>query len=119
MDQCVIAQKLCKFTGQDTTSFIQDGLQVRPGTLNKFFAENDFKLKEQYIPYIVIYDDYDFECKLKEQCEQGSFIICGYNYSWLFNKCSGTANHVSVICSINSKSEKDNNIRSWTRELWT
>lgn len=106
IDQCVIAQKLCELTGQDATSFIQDGLQIRPGTLNTFFEENNFKLKEQYISCSKIYDEYDFECKLKEQCEQDSFIICGYNYSWLFDKRCGTANHVSVICSVNSESEK-------------
>lgn len=106
MDQCVIAQKLCELTGQDVVSFVQDGLRIKPGILNKFFVENGLKLKEQYISYAEIYDEYDFECKLKAQCEQDSFIICGYNYSWLFNKRSGTANHVSIICSVNSDLEK-------------
>jgi len=105
IDQCVIAKKLCELTGQDETSFIQDGLLIRPGILDIFFRENGFKLKEQYISYVEIFDEYDFERKLEEQCAQGSFIICGYNYSWLFSKCRGAANHVSVICSVNSEIE--------------
>ena len=103
MDQCAIAKELCKLTHQSLTSFIQDGLQIRPGILNRFFVENGFSLRENYISYTKIYDEYDFECKVEEQIEQKSFIICGYNYSWLYFKCGGSANHVSIICSINSR----------------
>ena len=102
-DQCAIAKKLCKLTGQDIDMLVKEGLKVKPGILNSFFTENGFKLQEKYISYTEMYDDYDFECKLQEQCAQGAFIICGYNYSQLFDRCKGTANHVSVVCSVNPK----------------
>lgn len=102
-DQCAIAKKLCKLAGQNMAMFVEDGLKLKPGILNSFFAENGFRLQENYISYTKMYDEYDFESRLQEYCTQGVFIICGYNYSRLFDRCKGTANHVSIVCSVNPK----------------
>lgn len=106
MDQCAIAKELCRLTHQSITSFIQDGLRVQPGVLNCFFEEKGYSLREKFISYTEIYDEYDFERKIHDQQIQKSFIICGYNYSRLFFKRNGSANHVSIICSLDSKAEK-------------
>lgn len=103
MDQWTIAQKLCELTRQDVSSFAKDGVIIKPDTLNAFFLRQGFKLHAQYTPFTEIYDEFAFECRLKNQCAQDSFVFCGYNYSWLFNKRNGTANHVSAICAVDSE----------------
>lgn len=103
MNQIMIAQQLCEITGQNMDLITQDGLHIEPGVLNAFFEKCGFFLEEEYISYNQIYDEYVFERILIEKHNKKEFIICGYNYSLLFNKYIGDAKHVSVICLINSK----------------
>lgn len=95
-----IAQELIRITEQNYETFLIEGMKLKQGDLNKFFAENNFKIAETYISFHHILDEVDFIEKCLSELKMGVFLICGYNYSRLWESKNKSAQHVSVIIGI-------------------
>lgn len=100
-----IADELCNLTGQSFQSFFENGLRLTNTTLNEFFRRRHLALREEFISYSVLRDEYEFEETIRLYLEKDKFLICGYKYSWLYEDCSKDIQHVSIICDINTYDE--------------
>ena len=103
--QELIASQLTMIPDNVEIDHMRWGAQIANDTLNVFFAHNNIKLSERYIPITHFIDEYFFEEEILNQLQKGVSLVCGFNYTWLYSNREDTYRHVSIIVDCNPATE--------------
>nr|WP_154894446.1 hypothetical protein [Paenibacillus xylanexedens] len=72
------------------------GIIIKDEMINQFFAEFKINLVEKYVN-IEKFSDWEFDTILSDFIEKAEYIICGYDYSMLYDGEKSGVGHVSLI----------------------
>jgi hypothetical protein len=76
------------------------GVIISNNEINDFFIKYELPLREKYIP-INMYEDWNFEEEITKSLIENKYLICGFDYGFLFEKYKANSiGHVVLILKI-------------------
>lgn len=95
-----IASQLIVIPADNDVDHEMWGTLIGRDSINRFFANNDLPLYEEFVSINYFMDEMDLTDKIEILLERNVTIICGYNYSRLYEEDYDIFRHVSIIVSI-------------------
>jgi hypothetical protein len=84
------------------------GITVNNNALNAFFKSFNIPLVEKYFP-ISGYTDWSFEDFLLKEINSENYIVCGFDYGFLFE--GHNANNIGHVCLILTVDKSENTVQ--------